>query len=258
VYTLFSFARRVGRPAPRRAAGALLAVLVAVGPALARAQAPPPATQEPAGDHAAPSAVPGHAAPAQPTDHGAAPAHAAPAGAHGEPAQGEAAHGGGEHGESLFSFVSRILNFLILAGGLWYLLRLPFGRYLGARAEEIKGGLTSAAALRAQASARLSDIETRVRALPAEIDALKKRGSEEIVAEEARIRQVVDAERQRLVDNARREIDLQLQSARRDLTHHAADLAVDLAEQRIRTQITGEDQRRLIDRYVTQMRAINE
>ena len=262
MYTLFSFARRVGWPAPHRVAGALLAVLVAVGPSLAWAQAPPPAVQEPgavpAADHAAPPAAPGHGAPAETTDHAAAPAHAAPAGAPGEAAHGEAAHGEGEHGESVFSFVSRILNFLILAGGLWYLLRLPFGRYLEGRAQEIKGGLTSAAALRTQASSRLADIGARVAALPGELEALKVRGAEEIAAEQARITEMAEVERVRLVENARREIDLQLQAVRRDLTRHTADLSVGLAEEIVRREITGADQRRLIERYVTQMRPVNE
>jgi len=40
---------------------------------------------------------------------------------------------------------------------------------------------------------------------------------------------VAATERERLLEQARRDIDLQLQAARRELTRHAADLAVDVA-----------------------------
>ena len=55
--------------------------------------------------------------------HATAPAHGEGAGEHGE-----------AHGESLGSFLSRIANFVILAGGLVYLLRSPLGELPRARA----------------------------------------------------------------------------------------------------------------------------
>lgn len=241
------------------------AIVAAAQPASEHAPPAPAAAAQPAPEHqgAAPATSPAdagsHAATDRAGSHGSPSAAAeqpvaTAAGEHGEQAHGEAA----AHGESVWSFLSRIANFLILAGGLWYLLRSPFGRYLEARAQQIRSGLTTAAALRSEASMRLADIEARVKTLPGEIEALKKRGADEIAAEEVRIRQAAEAERVRLVENARREIDLQLQAARRDLTQYAGDLAVDLAEQRIKAQITGADQQRLINRYVTQMRAVNE
>jgi F-type H+-transporting ATPase subunit b len=243
------------RAAPRRrrlglralSCAVVVAALIAAGAVTAAAQPAPEHAGQAAGSHAAGAANPAEAGSAHAPAEGGAAQPSSPA--HGE----EAAHG-----ESVWSFLSRIANFLILAWGLWYLFRTPFGSYLQARAEQIRGGLTSAAALRADASARLAEIETRMKALPGEIEALKKRRADEIAAEEARIREAAEAERVRLVENARREIDLQLQAARRGLTQYAGDLAVDLAEQRIKAQITGADQQRLINRYVTQMRAVNE
>jgi F0F1-type ATP synthase membrane subunit b/b' len=52
----------------------------------------------------------------------------------------------------------------------------------------------------------------------------------------------------------RREIDLQLRAARRDLVTHAADLALQVARERIRTQITSDDQARLVDDYLAQVK----
>ena len=47
---------------------------------------------------------------------------------------------------------------------------------------------------------------------------------------------------------------MRLRVARRDLTEHAARLAVGIAEERIRRTITPDDQLRLVDRYTAQLK----
>jgi F-type H+-transporting ATPase subunit b len=147
---------------------------------------------------------------------------------------------GEAHGESLWTLVARAANFVILAGGLYYLLRNPLGRYLQARSEQIRSDLATAAETRREAAARLQQVEERLRVLPSEIAALEARGREEIAAEEARIARAAEAERQ-------------LVAARRALAEHAADLAVGVARARLARELTTEEQMRLIDRYVAQM-----
>jgi F0F1-type ATP synthase membrane subunit b/b' len=68
-----------------------------------------------------------------------------------------------------------------------------------------------------------------------------------------RIEAAAEAERQRLLEQTRREIDMRLRVARRELVEHAADLAVQVASTRIRQTITPDDQARLVDRYTTQL-----
>jgi F0F1-type ATP synthase membrane subunit b/b' len=87
---------------------------------------------------------------------------------------------------------------------------------------------------------------------------LKARGKQEIAAEETRIRQTAEGERHRLIEQTRREVDLQVRLAKRELTEHAADLAVSLATTQIKQTITPDDQARLVDRYVTQMRKAHD
>ena len=91
-------------------------------------------------------------------------------------------------------------------------------------------------------------------ALPGELETLKARGQEEIAAEEARIEQAAAAERERLIEQTRREIDLQLRLAQRELVEHASNLAVGLASERIKKNITPDDQTRLVDRYLQQVK----
>jgi F-type H+-transporting ATPase subunit b len=187
----------------------------------------------------------------------ARPADAAPGTAdHGTPPAANAEHAeeaAAAHRSGALDLVARLVNFAILAGVLVYFLRSPIAIYLGDRADQVRRGLTEAAALRQSALAELERIEERMRALPGELAALKVRGTDEIAAERARIRQTADAERERLLDQARREIDLQVRAARRELVQHASDLAVRVAMARLEREMTPVDHRRLVDRYVEQL-----
>ncbi|PYR25776.1 MAG: hypothetical protein DMF92_19895, partial [Acidobacteria bacterium] len=60
--------------------------------------------------------------------------------------------------------------------------------------------------------------------------------------------------RNRLLEQAHREIDVQVRIAERELVSHAADLAVGVAAERIKKKITDDDHKRLIDRYVEQLK----
>src|SRR5687768_12274075 len=157
------------------------------------------------------------------------------------------------HEQTLLQTVAKLANFAILAGVLVYFLRTPIAAYLSARATTIRSELVAASDLRAMATAQLAEIERKLQTLPAELDALKKQGAEDVVAEQARIAQAAAVERERLIQQTRREVETRLRVARRELTEHAAQLAVQVAEARIKRTITPEDQLRLVERYTTQL-----
>lgn len=174
---------------------------------------------------------------------------AAPAGEHA--AAGE--HANAEHG-GLSGLLWPVANFIVLAYLLNRFLRAPVTEYISGRSTQIRKDLVEAAALNQSATAQLAEVERKMQALPAELDALKKRGIEEIAAEEERIGSAAAADRARLLTQTRREIEVRLQTAQRDLSEHAAALALQLAEERLRTGMTSADQSRLVDRYVQQVK----
>jgi F-type H+-transporting ATPase subunit b len=184
------------------------------------------------------------------------PAHAAPQQpAHGTPAAGEhAAESGEEHGGGWLQTVARLFNFALLAGVLAYYLKAPIAGYISSRSSQIRQDLVTAAELRASATAQLAEIERQLKSLPAELEALKKQGVEDVRAEKLRIAQAAAVERERLLEHARREIDMRLRIAKRELVEHAANLAVEVARARITSTITPDDQLKLVDRYTAQLR----
>lgn len=187
---------------------------------------------------------------AQPAAEGQAPAgeHAAAA-EHG----GEAAEHGEEHG-GLSGLLWPFANFVVLVFGLNKFLRQPITDYLAGRSTQIRKDLVEAAELNRTANAQLADVDRKMKALPGELEALKKRGAEEIVAEEERIASAAAADRARLLTQTKREIEVRLQAAQRELSEHAATLAVDLAQARLKTEMTAADHTRLVERYVQQVK----
>ena len=195
----------------------------------------PPATTAPASDHA----VPGEQPSAQPH----------------EAATGEHASTSDDHEESIWPQVGKIVNFALLIGTVIYFGRKPLADYLTNRRAQVRSDLVAAEELKKHAAAQIADMDAKLRALPAELDALKARGQQEIAAEETRIRQLAEAERARLLEQASREIEQRTRVARRELIEHAASLAVGVAKTKIRAQITDADQARLVDRYLTEVKS---
>jgi F-type H+-transporting ATPase subunit b len=181
----------------------------------------------------------------QPTSEQAAPGIAAEPNEHAEEE---------EHHSVWEGLLWPTVNFAILFGGLWYLLAAPISNYLKDRHTVIRKELVDAANVNATAQAQLAELDRKLKALPGEIDALRQRGAEEIAAEEIRIAALAAAERERLLEQTRREIDLQVRLAKRELVEHTADLAVQLAGHRIEQQITSADQERIVDRYLDNVR----
>jgi len=179
--------------------------------------------------------------------------------AEGAPAQAEhAAAGQEEHGEEAHEagwlpLIAKTFNFAILVGVLVYFLRAPLMRYLDGRIGKVREDLVTAAQTREAATRSLAEIEAKLKALPGEIETLKRRGADDIAAERARIEQAAEAERQRLLEHTRREIDARLRVAKRELLELTANLAVGIASDRIKTSITPDDQARLVDRYAMQL-----
>ena len=158
---------------------------------------------------------------------------------------------GSEH--AVRDTIAKLLNFAVLVGVLVYFLKTPLAGYLS-RAARRFGRISSPRRRCGAPRPQLEAIQQQIAALPAELAALKARGEEDVRAEQVRIAEAAQGERERLLDQTRREIEMRLRLARRELTEYAAELAVSVAQERIKRTITPEDQLRLVDRYTTQLK----
>lgn len=160
-----------------------------------------------------------------------------------------------EHNDSWMPTISKAFNFAVLVAILVYFLKSPTVTYLQTRSAAIRRELDEAAALRTSAERQLAEIRAKLAGLPAELDALRTRGQDELAGERIRLAEATRREKERLLEQTRREIDLQSRVARRELLEHVADLAMRLTREAIERDMTPADQARLIDRYAAEVHA---
>ncbi len=142
------------------------------------------------------------------------------------------------------------VNFAILVGGLGYLIAKTAPAYFKTRSEEIQRALVEATREIKDAGAKAADLDLRLTGIQTEVENLRGQARAEMAAEGERIR--VDTERhlKRIQEQTVQEIALMSRSARDELRKYSAGLALDLAEQRIRSSITPGLQEGLVDSFV--------
>ncbi len=162
----------------------------------------------------------------------------------------QAAEPSAEHGGDTLTTVFKWLNFITVIGGLGYLLRKPMRDFFVGQRAAIQAAIAEGRQARQQAEQRLAEIEQRLTRLGEEIESLRQKSTEQAAAERERIREATRREAERILATAQAEIESTSRAARLELRAYAAHLAVSLAEQRIRQQLTPESQASLFDGFV--------
>jgi F0F1-type ATP synthase membrane subunit b/b' len=149
--------------------------------------------------------------------------------------------------------IGRVFNLGLVIFVLVLVARKPLKEFYESRTLSIHEQLSEAQRAREQAEAKLADMEARMARLDDELSVLKTAAEKEAQAEYQRL--VAEAERdaEKIMDRARQEIDGMTRAANIELKAHAAELAVRLAEEKVRAEITDEDRNRLFGRFVKQL-----
>jgi F-type H+-transporting ATPase subunit b len=161
--------------------------------------------------------------------------------------QAVAAAGAGAHDHTL---LWKWVNFAILAGILGYMISRRAGAFFGGRTQEIQQGIREASRLRQEAEARAADIDRRLAALPAEIEQLRRAAQEEIAAEGERLRRETEAALAKIREQGQQEIAAIASAARQELKAYSAELAVKLAEEKLRAWLTPELDAELVGAFL--------
>jgi F-type H+-transporting ATPase subunit b len=127
-----------------------------------------------------------------------------------------------------------ITNFLILALALRWVLKKVLPNGFAPRTAEIKKGIEDARKASADASARLGEIETRLAKLDAEIAEIRTAAEADFSVEETRIKAAAQQDAANVIAAAEQEIAAATRTAQRELKSFVADLAVGLAEKKIK------------------------
>jgi len=157
------------------------------------------------------------------------------------------ASGGGEETPLWKEYMWKIINFSVLVFILFKFGKKPLQNFLQQRSETIAKTLQEAKAAREAAEKALREVEGRLKTKDAEIEAIiaaAKRAGElarnTIIEESARLKE-------KIVEQAKTNIEFELKQAKEIIKAEAVELAMELAEKKLKERLTIDEQERLLD-----------
>jgi F-type H+-transporting ATPase subunit b len=157
-------------------------------------------------------------------------------------------------GSSEPSMTWKVVNFLILVAGLGYMMAKTLPSFFESRTNTIQKGIAESQAMKAEAERRAAAVDARVSALGADIEKFRSQAKVEMSQEGERIRKETATAIQKLEQQAQMEIESSGKTHRRELKTYAANLALDLAEQRIRARVDSTTEAGLVENFVSDLR----
>lgn len=162
----------------------------------------------------------------------------------------------GEGWREYLPVIAKVVNLILFAGILIYILRRPIGQAFRDRRERIRRELMQAQEERNAALAKLEEVEGRLARLGVEVEAIRAQAQREAAEERVRIERATEEEIRKVREQAQREIESAAKAARAELRAYAAEQSVRLAEEMIRRDIRPEDDARLMGEYVEELGGI--
>ncbi|MBE0503173.1 MAG: ATP synthase F0 subunit B [Desulfuromonadales bacterium] len=150
-------------------------------------------------------------------------------------------------------FAWRILDFALMIGILIYFLTKPIRNGLAGRRDGIEKALSDAVAAREAAEAKFADYDSKLSKASAEIEEMSAAIRREGELERDRILANAKEMAQKITAEAEKTAESEILRARTELRQEASRLAISLAEELLKKQMTAGDQARLVDEYVSKV-----
>ena len=170
---------------------------------------------------------------------------------------GYAAEGGAEHVNTagqLKDFMWRCINFAVLMGiAVWGIKKADVKGMMAARKSGIESALKEAVEAKEKAEAKFKEYSDRLAQANKEIEEISLNMKREGEVEKERIIAEATAAAARLKAQAESAAEQEVLKAKAELRAEAAKLAVELAEQKIRTNIAKGDQDKLVGDYISKV-----
>ena len=144
----------------------------------------------------------------------------------------------------------RVMNFVVLAGALVFILRKPVSQALGSRIKGIKDQLESLEVQKAEAEKQLAQYNEKLSQLESEaqkiVDDYIKQGNEA----KAKILKEAEETADKLQVQAKRNIEHEFAKAKQKLQQEVVESSLLKAEESLKKEITAKDQDKLVDEYL--------
>jgi F-type H+-transporting ATPase subunit b len=161
-----------------------------------------------------------------------------------------AAEEGGNGAQERTNEIFKWINFVLVAGGLFWLFGKVLPPKFRGNADTISSAITRATAAKAEADRQLREAEEKLAHLENEVAQLRATAQREGQTEAERIRNVTQMDAQKIGIAATAEVEAAERAARFELKAIAANLAVDGAESLLAKQLTPQAQEALVSAFV--------
>jgi len=148
----------------------------------------------------------------------------------------------------------KFLNLAIFTAAAIFVLRKKINEALLARRDAIRQELLSAQAERERALARIAEAEDLLSRVDDHVGAIHKQAKNEADAERQRLMESTAREKDKLKQQAQREIETANKLARKELRQFLATRSVELARESVRSQMRPEDDTLLIKESIGDLR----
>lgn len=157
---------------------------------------------------------------------------------------------GAAHGSFMSSWGWRIINFSILVFVIVYFGGKYMREYFANRTRKIEGAIENSQNAIEEAKKALAEIEGRIRNRQAEVDAILSVARENGEREKARLIAEGQKAADEIVKQAEGRIALEVKKAKDAIRTEAASMAVQMAEDLLKKNITAGDQKRMVENYL--------
>lgn len=165
-----------------------------------------------------------------------------------------ASSGGGEHGAEVTGWLItdsyRVMNFAVLAAGLFFLLRKPATEFFKSRTTDIEKQLSELNAKKNAAEVALAEYNEKLALLENETDKIVAQYIEQGEASKKRILEEAKKAAVKLEEQAQRNIAYEFGKAKKQLQDEVISQALDKAEEIVKKSISSDDQEKLVDEYL--------
>jgi len=162
-------------------------------------------------------------------------------------------HLGIEMSPKTWDLALRIMNFALLAGVLFFLLRKPVAQGLASRRQGIKDQLEDLERQKQEAELQLTEYKQTLSRLDAEVQKIVSEYVQQGETAKAKIIEVAKISAEKLQEQAKKNIEYEFEKAKQQLKAEMAEQAVAMAEELIKENIKDDDHERMIDEYLAKV-----
>lgn len=164
-----------------------------------------------------------------------------------------------EAGNAAFSWKKealKVINFLIVAGVLWWLLKDRLPAFLEDRRSKIDRTIEEAKAAKAEAEAKRAEYEVKIARAEQEVAEIQAEAGRRAEAMKEELARAAEAAAKKVASDAEERIDAEVRKARAELQREASLLAIELSAEIIKERLNEEDQQKLVDETIEKLEGL--